>query len=512
MSGRTTAVLGIDLGTQSTKASLVALDGRQIGAHAVAVDFERPQPGWAEQAPEVLVTSTVAAIAALVARFPEVDVAGIGIAAQMGGAIGIDSGFRAVTPHEMWLDTRADADRAALLAAHRDAILAKNGIIPFVAPRVRRWLRLDPDLAASLARVVAPGGYLAGRLAGAASADMAVCDRTQANLFGCFDVAANAWDRDLAERCGLPPRLLPRIAEPFEIVGRLSEEAAAASGLVAGTPIAAGMGDGTGGWLAAGGVTPGVCIDTSGSSAHFAVTVDRFVADPSGFLACMPSAAPGRYYLLGFTTGTGITQRWLSRVFGLTYEDLESLAAAVARGATGILGIPHFNGRVSPFEPAMKGAFVGFDDKAGPGAFYRAMLEAAAYELDGWVGAARALAPEVTPAEVVNVGGGAQSALWNQIKADVTGLSFRTALPDVNAARGAALAAAVAIGAVAVDDAGWLSPEYLGARRFSPAPGAVEAYAPFRTAYAALTEQLLPIYRTLEGLRHPEPTKDQDHA
>jgi len=247
MSARTTAVLGIDLGTQSTKAALVALDGRHLGAHAVAVEFERPQPGWAEQAPDVLVESTIAAIAALVARFPDVDVAGIGIAAQMGGAIGIDSFFMPVTPHEMWLDTRADEDRTALLAEHRDEILGRNGIIPFVAPRVRRWLRVDPDGTARIARVVAPGGYLAGRLSGADSADTAVCDRTQANLFGCFDVAANAWDRDLAERCGLPARFLPRIADPFEIVGRLSADMAAACGLAAGTPIAAGMGDGTGG-------------------------------------------------------------------------------------------------------------------------------------------------------------------------------------------------------------------------------------------------------------------------
>ena len=505
-------VLGIDLGTQSTKAALVALDGQQLGSHAVPVDFQRPAPGWAEQAPDVLLDSTLAAILALTAQFPEVEIVGVGIAAQMGGAIGIDTDFVAVTPHEMWLDTRADQDRAELLADSREEILAMNGIIPFVTPRVRRWFRVDPALAARIARVVAPGGYLAGRLAGATSAAEAVCDRTQANLFGCFDVARNAWDASLAERSGLPPALLPRIVDPFEIVGGVSEAVAAQCGLRAGTPIAAGTGDGTGGWLAAGGVRPGACIDTSGSSAHFAVTVDRFVADPSGFLSCMPSAAPGLYYLLGFTTGTGITQRWLAQVFGASYETLEEQAATLPPGSGGILGVPHFNGRVSPFEPAMKGAFVGFDDRTGPGAFYRAMLEAAAYELAGWVEAARALAPDVTPDQVVNVGGGAQSALWNQIKADVTGLRFRTARPEVNAARGAALAAAVGIGAIAVDDACWLSPDHLGVRTFSPDPAKQAAYVPWREAYAAVTDQLTPVYRILHGLRPSEQTKDHDHA
>ncbi len=156
-------------------------------------------------------------------------------------------------------------------------------------------------------------------------------------------------------------------------------------GLPEGIPVAAGLGDGTSGWFAAGGVEPGVCIDTSGSSAHFAVTVDRFVHDPTGTLATMPSAAPGRFYLLGFTTSTGLTHRWLRQIFDLSYEELERRAAMVPPGANGVLAVPHFNGRVSPFEASIKGAFIGFDDKTGAGEFYRALLEASAFEVEGWL-------------------------------------------------------------------------------------------------------------------------------
>lgn len=509
MTAHASAVLGLDLGTQSTKAALVALDGRTLGAHAVSVSFERPRPGWGEQPPAILVDSAIECIAALTQRFPTVEVAAIGVAAQMGGAIGLGADFAPATPHEMWLDTRADADRQELLTAFGPEILAKNGIIPFVAPRVRRWLRLDPDLGSRLAKVVAPGGYLVGRLAGVEDAASAVCDRTQANLFGCFDVVRNAWDDDLAERCGLPPALLPRIADAFEIVGRLSPEMAERSGLRQGAPIAAGCGDGTGGWLAAGGVEPGVCIDTSGSSAHFAVTIDRFVHDPTGMLATMPSAAPGRFYLLGFTTSTGLAHRWMRQTFGLSYEDLERLAATAPPGANGVFSTPHFNGRVSPFESSVKGAFIGFDDKTGPGEFYRALLEASAFEIEGWLKAARRLAPGVALDSVVNVGGGAQNALWNQIKADVTGLTFRTARDEVNAARGAALAAGIAAGAVPRDDHGWFAPHYLGAKTASPDPVAYAAYRPFAESYDDIFEQLIPIYRRLKRLRSPNQTESQ---
>lgn len=500
------AVIGIDLGTQSTKAALVALDGRPIASHSVAVDFDRPQTGWGEQPPDLLVQSTLECLSALTARFPDTEILGLGIAAQMGGAIGIDKNFAAVTPHEMWLDTRADEDRQELLSLFGPEILAKNGIIPFVAPRVRRWLRLDPAFAHRLACVVAPAGYLAGRLTGA-RADAALCDRTQANLYGCFDVARNEWDTDLAQRCGLPPDLLPRIADPFDIAGRLAPDMAARTGLTAGIPVAAGMGDGTGGWFAAGGVEPGVSIDTSGSSAHFAVTIDRFITDPSGLLACMPSAAPGRFYLLGFTTSTGLAHRWLSQTFGRSYQELEALSLQVPPGSKGIMAVPHLNGRVSPFEASIKGGFLGFDDKSGPGEFYRALLEASAYELNGWLAAALKLAPGLELSSVVNVGGGAQSALWNQIKADVTGLTLRIAALEINAARGAALAAGIAAGAIARNARGWFSAEYLEAQIFRPDPARHQLYAPYRETYSRLTEQLLPVYRTLQQLRQNQPSQ-----
>jgi xylulokinase len=218
-------------------------------------------------------------------------------------------------------------------------------------------------------------------------------------------------------------------------------------------------------------------------------------------LATMPSAMPGRFYLLGFTTSTGLTHRWMRQTFGLTYEELERQAAAVPPGANGVFAVPHFNGRVSPFESSIKGAFIGFDDKTGAGEFYRALLEASAFELEGWLKTARRLAPSVALESVVNVGGGAQNALWNQIKADVTGLTFRTARDEVNAARGAALAAGVAAGVVLRDGHNWFAPDYLGAKTATPEAATYAKYRPLAENYDEVVEQLIPIYRKLRRLR-----------
>ena len=156
-----------------------------------------------------------------------------------------------------------------------------------------------------------------------------------------------------------------------------------------------------------------------------------------------------------------------------------------------------------PVESAIKGAFIGFDDKTGPGDFYRALLEASAFEVEGWLRAARRLAPGVTLDSVVNVGGGAQNALWNQIKTDVTGLPFRTARDEVNAARGAALAAGIAAGAIDRTRHGWFAPAYLGARTSVPDAATYATYRPLAETYDELVEQLLPVFRKLKILRQP---------
>src|SRR5579859_4677329 len=398
------AVIGIDLGTQSTKAVVVSADGQPLSNVDVPVTFRRPQPGWAEQDPHVLEESALKAIGRAVRTLPtDVEISGISVAAQMGGCIGIDEGFSSVTDHEMWLDTRADADRQEILSAYGDRIFASNGIIPFVAPRVRRWLRLEPSLSDRLTRVLAPGGYVIGRLTDA-RAQQAICDRTQANLFGCFDAASGEWDTDLAGAIGLPPRLLPRLVESSAVVGTLSATAAERCGLRAGIPVTGGMGDGTGGWLAAGGLEAGVCIDTGGSSDHFAVTVQRFMSDPEGIMTCMPSAAPGRWYLLGFTTGTGITHRWLTELVGKSYDELEERAAALFPGAGNLLCIAHMHGRVTPYQPDVRGAFVGFDDSTTDAHLYRALLESIAYEAGEWVRDCRRLYPELQLQTVASIG------------------------------------------------------------------------------------------------------------
>lgn len=497
----TRVVVGVDMGTQSTKAHVVALDGTPVAAASVETALHQPVPGVAEQDPGDIEAAVLESVRLALAQAPaDVDVLALGIDGQMGGAVGVDGDFIPVTPYESWLDARADTDRAQVLEANGTEIVAAGGIIPFVGPRVRRWLRDDPALRTRLAKVLAPTGYVVGRLVGSRDAGEATCDRTQAHLFGCYDVRAGRWDGKLATAMEVEPGWLPRVVDPLDVVGELSEVAAERSGLPRGTPVAAGLGDGTAGWVAAGAFTPGSCVDTGGSSEHFATTLAEFVPDPypGTLLTCMPSAMRGRFHLFGFTAGTGLTRKWWTELAGgADYEQLERAAAGIAPRIDVVLAVPHLGGTFTPFDASIRGAFVGCDAATTAADMYRALTEAMAFEFTSWLDHVAALTHRpVAPRYATAIGGAAQSAVGARIKADVLGIPYRRMKPHVQAPRGAAIVAAAAVGARELDAASWCDERREVLDVSEPDDGAADVYRARAARYWELMEALRPLYRT----------------
>jgi len=510
VTGAPQAFLGVDVGTQTTKAQVVGADGAVLAQAEHPCPLRRGPDGSAEQDPHAIEDSVLMVMSTAVAAAGDARIAALALAGQMGGAIGIGADFTPLTPYESWLDTRADGDRSAVLADAGQQILAANGIIPFIGPRVARWQRTHPGQTRRLAKVLAPAGYLAGRLTAARSAQDAVCDRTQAHLYGCLDVRAGTWRADLAATVGIPVHLLPRLADPDSVVGGLSAAAADRTGLPAGTPVCAGLGDGTAGWVAAGSFGPGSCVDTGGSSEHFAICVDRFHADPypGTVLTCMPSALSGIYHLFGFTGGTGLTRRWWAeQTTGGDYEQLERAGARLRTDYASPLAVPHLNGRLSPFDADTRGALVGLDETCSPAHAYRAFIEAVAHEARSWLHRAASLTGS-TPTDpyAVAIGGAGRSRLSARIKADVLGVAYLRMQPHVNAARGAAILAAAAVHARALDDPVWCEPARDVLDRTEPDPSTAEVYAYRARLYWALLDALAPIDRALAGHRAPTPS------
>ena len=509
-------LIGVDLGTSVVKTTLFDSAGRSLADATREATLHQPAPGQAEQDGEEFYAAALATIGEVVAKVgaAPASVAAIAFDGQMGGAIAIDRAWKALTPwYPSALDTRYQPYVAAMQARVGDALLARNGALPLMAPRILWWREQAPELYRRIHKVLILANYVAGRMA-ALPADAAFIDPSYLTWVGVSNTAQRMWDADLAAACEIPLEILPRIVPATAIVGHLSAAAAAACGLSAGVPLVAGAGDQVAGFIGAGLVEAGQLVDVAGTFPVLATSLNKYFADTRHQML-QPLAGPlGRdhWYPMMYISGGGLTHRWVRDQFGReekaqgaatatsAYALLDAQAAHVPPGAEGLMFIPHLVGRACPSDPDVRGAWLGFTWTHTKAHFYRAVLESIAYDYAAALAVVREYIPEVHFREVRVIGGGAASDLWNQIKADVLGAPYvRLPRSDV-AALGCAILAGAAVG---------IYPDLAGtARRFSqtvgsvtPQPAQHQHYQAYVQAYIQAFDQLRGLYRTLHQLQ-----------
>jgi len=506
-------VVGVDAGTSAVKAGVYGLDGAALAIASAPVALDRASDGAVTQDLDAIYAAAATATAHAVAAAGVVpaDALALAVDGQMAGVGLVDRDHRPVAPYDSWLDSRCGGVLDSIDGDLAARVLASSGCSPTIAigPKLVWWARERPEVTSRAVRFVTAGGYVAGRAAGLAG-DEAFVDPTYLHFTSVADTAAGRWDPDLARAMGVPERLLPRIVPSAEVVGRLTPEAAAAFGLPAGLPVAAGCGDTAASALGAGVLGDGEALDVAGTAAVLAIRVPGFAPDPSGTLLTMRSPLDGSCYALAYVGGAGEIVDWLCRallghaaVDDHAYADLARAAAAAPPGSEGLLASPHFSGRICPAAPAMRGSLVGLSPVHGRDHVVRAVLESIAYEYRGYAEAAGAAqgAPGRPLAAVVGTGGGSRLAAWNQIKADVLGAPY-TPLEGVEAGtRGAALVAIAAAGAPIPT---------IGADRYGvtarPGPGADDYLGHYRR-YVAWTQHLADGY----GDALPAPADGMHH-
>jgi xylulokinase len=457
-------VIGVDIGTQGTRAALHALDGALLAEADEPSNLIRPGPGLVEEDPERQFGSACRTIRGCLER-AKVDparVAAVAIDGQMAGIIGVGADGLAVTPYDSWLDTRCAPCIDVMQRRAGPAILERTGNVPSInhGPKILWWRTERPEVYARIAAFAQPGGYAAMRLCGLPGS-RAFIDDTYLHFSGFARNAERRWDHELCAEFEVDPAKLPRIAGPLERVGQVTAEAARASGLLAGTPVAAGLGDTAASFLACGAVEPGICVDVAGTASVFAATVPGFAADvTSGVLGCGRSAIPGLWHPYAYINGGGLNLNWFVEQLGRgPGEGGGSLAAAVERLGGALAGleprlddpyfIPHMEGRVMPSTPHMRGAWFGITRAHGLPRLYRSLLEGVALEYALYRDAVLALHPGVVLSELRATGGGSRDTAWNQIKSEVLDLPLLAVQRGGGAPMGAALVAAAAVGAVA---------------------------------------------------------------
>ena len=508
-------LIGVDLGTSVVKATLFNTEGVALADATRATELVQPGPGLAEQSGEEFIRTTLETLAEVIekTRVSPGSVAAIAFAGQMAGAIGIDQDWNAVTPwYPSALDNRYLPYIDVMLQAAGERVVALNGSLPFMAPRMLWWRDQDATAFKRIRKVLILGNYVAGALAGL-QAEEAFVDPSYLTWIGVSDTARRAWSPELAELTGISLDLLPRIVPATTVIGHLSPQAAAACGLAAGIPLVAGAGDQVAGCLGAGLVRSGQLVDVAGTFPVFATCLNRFFAD-TRFGMLQPLAGPigdDQWYPMMYISGGGLTHRWFRDQFAADavaqasaegvspYQILDAQAERVPPGAEGLLFVPHLVGRACPPDPDVRGAWLGFTWTHERRHFYRAVLESIAYDFAQALDVVRTYFPDAPFSEVRVIGGGAKSQLWNQIKADVLGLPYVRLQREDLAALGCAIMAGHAVG-LYPDIAATAARLAPGIGCVKPRPSYTEFYKPYVAAYEAAFDHLREVYAQLTPL------------
>lgn len=447
-------LLGIDVGTGGTRTLIIDESGTVIAsATADHVPFASPQTGWAEQDPDDWWRACRQAVPRVLeaAGFEASAILAIGVSGQMHGATLLDGNGQVVRPALIWCDQRTQAECDELTARIGAARLiewtSNPALTGFTLPKLLWVRRNEPDAWACVRHVLLPKDYVRYRLTGELATDVADASGTL-----LFDVARRRWSPEMMEAAGIAASLLPEALEGPQISGSVSTAGAAATGLLAGTPVMAGGGDQAAGAVGMGIVSAGVVSATIGSSGVVFAATDRPALDPGGRVHTFCHAVPGRWHVMGVTQAAGLSLRWFRDRFGSgpddgrdAYERLTDEALTAPAGADGVLWAPYLMGERTPhLDAAARGALVGLAASHHRGHVVRAILEGVAFSLED---SFRILREMDVPVHAIRLGGGgARSPLWRQIQADVYGHHVQTVAAEEGAAYGAAVLAGVGAG------------------------------------------------------------------
>jgi xylulokinase len=409
--------------------------------------FTSPRTTWAEQDPADWWRACRQAIHAVVSEsgIAADAIACIGLSGQMHGAVLLDADGAVLRPSIIWCDQRTEAECRWLdqqIGRQRLLDLTSNPALTNFTLTKLLWVRThEPDVWARVRHVLLPKDYVRFRLSGEYAIDVADASGTL-----MFDVSRRGWSREVLDGTEIDPRVLPGVFESPEICARVSQAAAALTGIRAGTPIVAGAGDQAAGAIGMGITRPGAVSATIGTSGVVFAATDRPATDPQGRIHTFCHAIPGRWHVMGVTQAAGLSLRWFrdQLAAGVSYDELTAEAARVSPGADEVLWAPYLMGERTPHcDPNARAALVGLAASHGRGHIVRAILEGVAFSLRDTLSIFSEL--DIPVSSVRLGGGGSRSALWRQIQADVYGQPVDTTA-DEGAAYGAAILAAVGIG------------------------------------------------------------------
>jgi xylulokinase len=488
-------VIGCDVGSQGTKGILLSLEGNLICEAYEGYPIDYPHPLWAEQPVERWVDALSLAVRQLlsVSGVSAKHVRALSLAAQVDGVIPVNENGKPLHPAIIWMDRRAavqcDLVRQSLGSEQVSHLTGLNLDASHVAPKIRWLAEQQLDIYERTKYFLLPGSYLAYYLTG----ELAV-DYSNASSTLLLDVRTKTWSDQMGQAFQIDLNKMTPLGAATTALGKIRPEIAEQLGLSTNTMVMVGCGDEHAACLGAGITSPGLVADIAGTAEPVCAASRDLVFDSSYLVETHCHADPELWLLENPGFVSGGNYRWWRDQFaeGQSYAALDEEALPIPPGAQGLTFLPSLMGAVAPtWNEAARGTFAGFTLAHTRGHFARALLEGSAF-------AVRDITTQMQTSgldlyELRVVGGGAKSRLWNQIKADVTGL--QVGVPEITetTALGAAFLALVGVSAYAsLSEAGEQIVRIH--ERIDPNPSAqsayMEAYARYRQTYFAL----LPVF------------------
>jgi xylulokinase len=447
-------LLGIDVGTSGSRAVVIDETGRIVASATIDhIPFASPQTGWAEQDPDDWWQASAAAIRAVTAKesVRGEQISAVGLSGQMHGAVLLNARDEVLRPALIWCDQRSAFQCEQLTeqigAPELIKLTCNPALTGFTLPKML-WVRdHEPEIWDQVRTVLLPKDYVRFKLTGEKATDVSDASGTL-----LLNVAERKWSDEMLAATRIDRSLLPRVFESQEITGTISATAAEQTGLREGTPVVGGAGDQAGGAVGIGIVQPGAVSATIGTSGVVFAATNSPALDPKGRVHTFCHAVPGRWHVMGVTQGAGLSMRWVRDQFcaitsdGDPYDQMTAEAASVEPGANGLLWAPYLMGERTPhLDPNARAALVGLTASHTRAHVIRAVMEGVAYSLRDSFEIFNEMR---VPVETIRLGGGgARSALWRQIQADLYGRKVATVEAEEGAAYGVAMLAGVGTGA-----------------------------------------------------------------
>jgi len=475
-------VLGIDVGTTATKALVVDVGGTIVAEAQRRSDLRSPHAGWAEEDPDQWWSN----VCSLREELPLGDVQAVGVSGMVPCVILLDADGATLRPSIQQNDARAGREVEELARELAEADILHRTGSPItqqsVAPTARWLARHEPQTWADTRTILGSYDLIAHRLTGERAAE-----HNWALESGLYDLRTRDWAPDICAAAGIDPDRLGPVRASSDVVGTVSAQAAAATGLAQGIPVVAGCADHVASAFAAGVVDDGDMLVKLGGAGDILLSTAEPIVDERLYLD--HHLVPGRFLPNGCMAASGSLIRWFHEQLGADADlaGLDAEAAATAPGADGLVLLPYVLGEKTPInDPRARGVLYGLHLGHTRGHVFRAVLEGISYGFRHHLDIFRER--DLEPRRVRLTNGGARSKLWKQVTADVLGLPIEIPRTSAGSALGAAFAAA--IGAGLLDD--WSAIDrFVDVKAvIEPEPAAHaashEGYAIYRELYPAL--------------------------